>query len=113
MSSEKREKRENPSEISQAIKACISIGPGRMTNFSVNGVIIFKTITWKKYCIIDATYGGLIADNIPKKQFYPTDVWSADVMENHIVINSVDSSRLVDPKKTKKKTAVPGEIINV
>lgn len=106
-------KREMPSEVTRAITACISIGPGSMTNFSINGHIVFKKVAWKKYCVIDANYGGLIIDNVPKKRFYPTDQWGVDTMENHIVINAVDSSLLADPKKTKKDTAVPEEIINI
>lgn len=106
-------KREMPSEVTRAITACISIGPGSMTNFSVNGEIVFKKIVWKKYCVVDAKYGGLIIDNVPKKRLYSTDVWSADTMENSIVINAIDSSLLDDPKKTKKDTEVPGKIINL
>jgi hypothetical protein len=84
-----------------------------MTNFSINGEIVFKKVAWTKYCVVDAKYGGLIIDNVPKKRFYPTDVWSAETMKNNLVINAIDSSLFDDPKKTKKDTAVPGEIINL
>lgn len=106
-------KREMPAELTRAITACISIGPGSMTNFSINGDIVFKKVAWKKYCVIDANYGGLVIDNVLGKQFCSTDRWSAATMECDVVIGAVDQILLADPKKTKKDTAVPGEIINL
>lgn len=76
-------------EIAKGITQCISIGPGNLTDFAVNGKIIKKKFEWKQYCVIDPNYGGFIADNKLIHSFKPSDSWSCKTMKNNIVVNGI------------------------
>lgn len=110
----KGQKRTLEPELTKAITKCISIGAGSIDDFSVNGKLVHKRVTWKKYCILDASYGGLICDNKLVHRLAPGDKWSAATMENDIVINGIDTTLLAgDVEALKKKTAEKDKVINI
>ncbi len=99
-------------ELSKAIRACISIGSGSLKDFSVNGKIIHKLVTWKKHCIIDPLYGGLVCDLELKTRMSLNDTWSAREMKNKgVVFNSIDSSLIENLEEVKRKSKKRGEIV--
>lgn len=103
-----------PKVLCDAIEGTISIGPGDLTNFCVNGKLIFERVEWKKYCVIDAQYGGLICDNERKAKFGQEDTWYASTMNNHgNVVNKLNADKIDgDVEEVKRQTAKKGKIIN-
>lgn len=90
-------------EIVKAISRTISIGPGHMTNFAVNGKLVQEELTWEQYCVVDSNYGGCIADNKVVHCMQTGDTWSCDNQTNTIVLNCVDPSLLTENVERLKK----------
>lgn len=90
-------------ELSKAVSRCISIGPGNLTKFAVNGKVIKEKVAWKNYSVIDANYGGFIADNKLIHRLNASDSWSCETQTNEIVINGIDVSRLTEDAESLKK----------
>lgn len=93
-------------EICKAVTKTVLIGPGYMTDFAVNGKILMKKVVWKQYCVCDANYGGIIADNKIVQRLNNGDTWSCKHQEvKGTAINGVDVSLLTeDVEKLKKRT---------
>lgn len=101
-------------EVSAALRACISMGAGSMTNFYVNGKLVLKKVSWKEHCIVDSYYGGLVCDRKLVHRFGLRDKWGAETMTNKgTVYNSVDASLIEDVEEVKRKSAKKGKVINL
>ena len=101
--------------ICNAIRGCVSVGAGYVTEFSVNGTIVEDRVEWKQYAVIDPYYGGLICDNKLVVSIKLGDAWSAKEMTNYgTVLNSVDVSRIdTDVEELKRKTSKRRKVINI
>lgn len=101
-----------PTEVSRAIRGCVSIGPGDISNLCINGELVQERVVWKKYCILDPQYGGLICDDELVARITTEDRWSVDVMNNHgTTYNSIDSSLIDNVEEAKRKTAKRGKVL--
>ena len=93
-----------PANVTKAIRGCVSIGSGDISNLRVNGKLVKEIIEWKDYCILDPLYGGIICDGEIVVRFNTDDTWSVDVMHNHnIVVNSIDASLIENLEKATKQ----------
>lgn len=100
-------------EVANAIRGTIGIGPGYITNFALNGKIEHKKITWKRYCVVDVLYGGVICDNKMIIRIKKGDEWSiGDMTVKGTVINSVDATMIDNVEEVKRKTAKRKKVIN-
>lgn len=103
-----------PKELTQGIRGCVSVGPGSLTNFRVNGKLVAKRVTWKEYCILDVLYGGLVCDSKLVARMHKGDAWSADKMINRgTVVNRIDETAVPNVEEVKRKSAKRGKIIHL
>ena len=100
--------------VAASIRGCVSIGSGSLTNFYLDGKLVKEEVKWKKWCIIDELYGGLLCDGEMIVHVPLGHKWYAETMINKgIVINSCDASKIADIEDVERKATKKHKVVNI